>query len=146
MLIPCLENGISIIGGGRMNDITIKSVDVDKLEKDDSFPSAYAFYISLDKEPDSTWRYLFDDSWRASLYPMKRPITVEGNKLRLVTADSDNLEEHVRFAKQLLEQTNQRYKEHQGRLSDEEKRKKAELEKIEKTKNDLRKKLKRVSI
>lgn len=126
-----------------MDEIKIKSIDAEKLEKDDSFPSAYAFYVILDEEPDSMWRYLFDDNWRSALYAIKRVITIEGDKLRLVTADSDDIERHVKFAKQLIEQTNQRYKEE---LTDEEKREKVKFERIEKTKNELREKLKKVSI
>lgn len=124
-----------------MDDIKIKLIDTDKLEKDDSFPLAYAFYIVLDKEPDPTWRSLCADN-----LIMERAITIVGNKLRLVTSDSDDIERHVKSAKKLVELTNQRYKEHQKILSDEEKRKTAEFERIEKTKNELREKLKLIPI
>lgn len=126
-----------------MYEIKIKSIDTEKLEKDDSFPSAYAFYIILDREPDSMWRYIFNDNWKSALYLMKRMITIEGNMLRLITSDSDDVEGHVKFAKQLVEQTNEKYKEE---LASEEKRKKKEFERIEKTKNELREKLMRVKI
>ena len=36
----------------------------EQVEMDDSFPSAYAFFIQLDKTPDIIWQQNFFDEWK----------------------------------------------------------------------------------
>ena len=51
--------------------VEIIGVDADMLEKDETFPEGYAFYIRLSGEPDNVWRsYLA--KWNNALNAMAR--------------------------------------------------------------------------
>jgi predicted RNA-binding protein with PIN domain len=121
--------------------IEIVSVDRDTVEKDEAFPEAYAFYINLSDKPDSLWERYFEDERQHAFYSMKREIKVVGDKLRLVFGYGDNIESHVKFARQLVEGTNKRIEEHYRRAEQEEKRELAIQEEIEGKKEEIRKKL-----
>jgi len=129
-----------------MVEIKIKSIDTDNIEKDNSFEKAYAFYIFLNTEPDYIWQKIFEHNRKGSLYLGKRKITIQQDKLRLVTSDEDNTKGQVDFAKKLIEETNRDYKNHKEREVKKEEQRKVELSKIEKTKENLKNKLKDIKI
>ena len=88
--------------------IGIIEINTDIVEKDRTFPKAYAFSITLSDKPDYLWKRYFEDEWKNSDYAMKRQIKVTGNKLRVIFEFGDNVREHAKFAQKLVEATNQR--------------------------------------
>jgi hypothetical protein len=55
----------------------VKYVGVsEQVEEDDSFPSAYAFFMQLDKTPDIIWQQKFFDEWKKSFFVLKRQVTL----------------------------------------------------------------------
>ena len=69
--------------------ITIKGVDVDRIEKDDSFSKAYAFYVQLSATPDPIWIELFMSLYESTFQELKREMTIRGNQIRVVTAPDE---------------------------------------------------------
>jgi hypothetical protein len=90
----------------------ITSVDEDAWTKANDFPTAYKFVVKLNGTPYSQWCEIFDNEYRNSLYMMKRKSRVVGDKLEMIVADSDNLQNHVDFLKQLVESSNSRIRDH----------------------------------
>ena len=80
--------------------VEIVGADRDTVEKDSAFPEAYAFYINLSDKPDPLWGRYFEDEWEHALYSPKREIRVVGDKLRLVAGYGNNIESHVKSARQ----------------------------------------------
>ncbi len=120
--------------------VEIIGVDSETLEKDLAFPEAYAFYIRLSDEPDALWqRYLAE--WKDALNSMKRGISVEGNKLRLVFVYGDNIESCVKYATGLVKMINERVVKHNRQVELEEKKYMAEQEVDRKKEEELRGKL-----
>lgn len=128
---------------GKLKPVEVISINTEVVEKDDAFPEAYAFYIKLSDKPDLLWERYFEDEWNNAFYSVKREISVVGDKLRLVFGYSDNIESHVKFARQLVERTNKRIEEHYRRAELKETREpaKQEDEDIERKKEEIRKKL-----
>ncbi|MFQ5925671.1 MAG: hypothetical protein ACE5IE_06720, partial [Dehalococcoidia bacterium] len=85
--------------------IDIVEVDTETVEKDDSFPPAYAFYIGLSGRPERQWVDIFNFEWKRSLYLLKREISVVGDKLRLISGAEDNIQNHIAFARDLVRKT-----------------------------------------
>lgn len=111
----------------RSYPVEIIGVDTDTLEKDNTFPEAYAFYISLSAEPDPLWQtYL--DRWKKALYSMQRAVSVPGNKLRLVFVYGDDIQSYAEYVGQLVRWVNERIVEHDNKV---EVQKKTELGKQE---------------
>lgn len=121
--------------------VEIVSVDTETVEKDDAFPKAYAFYIKLSGDPEHMWQRYFEDEWEHAFYTMKREIRVVGDKLRLVFGEGENIQSYVKFARQLVERTNERIARHNQQMELEEKRELVKQEEIEKKKEEIRKKL-----
>lgn len=92
------------------------------IEKDDSFPLAYAFELPLESTPDDIWESVFKDEWKTSFYVLKREVTIEGAKLRVITTP-DEIKEKIEWVKDLVDLTNERV----GKYNKEMKR----IEKIE---------------
>ncbi len=87
--------------------VEIIGVDTDTLEKDETFPEAYAFYIKLSDEPDNAWRsYLA--KWNDALDVEHRKIDVVGDRLRLVFVYGDNIQNYAKYAAQVVKWVNER--------------------------------------
>jgi len=107
--------------------VEIIAVYTDTLEKDETFPEAYAFYIKLSHEPDNVWRsYLA--KWNNALDVMQRKVEVVGNRLRLVFVYGDNIQGYAEYAAQLVKMVNERIMEYNKKADSLEK---TELEKQE---------------
>jgi hypothetical protein len=83
----------------------------EQVEVDDSFPSAYAFFIQLDKTPDIIWQQNFFDEWKKSFFVLKRQVTLTGDRLRVVFLE-DEEEAQLNFYRALIEAANRRVDEY----------------------------------
>lgn len=125
--------------------VNIKTpIDPDKLhiEKDDSFQMAYAFELPLDSIPDSIWSTIFEDERRTSLYTLKRRITIEGNKLRVITAPEE-VEGKIEWVKELVNSTNNRVEQYNQQIERTEVVEKAQKAHHEKVMKQMREKLRK---
>lgn len=119
-------------------------IDPEKLEieKDNSFPMAYAFELPLDSTPDDIWQSIFGDEWKSSLYTLKRKVTIKGDKLRVITAPEE-IEGKIEWVKSLVNSTNKRVEEYNEEIKRREEAKKAERKLQEETIRKMRERLKK---
>lgn len=129
----------------KIKTIEIINVDTETVRKDASFPAAFAFYIKLSGRPDRQWVEIFKHEWGKSKYLMKRDISVIGDRLRLVSGEGDNIQNHVALARDLVKRTNERVEEDNRRIELMEKRKRDWREETEKKKEEIRRKLREIS-
>jgi hypothetical protein len=87
-------------------DISIVRVIDEAFRKAPDFASAYYLEFLLTQSPRSQWAEAFEQNYHYSFYNMKRKTEVEGNRIVMVVAESDNLQAHADFAKKLVSQTN----------------------------------------
>lgn len=114
--------------------IEIIGVDSDTLEKDHTFPEAYAFYIRLSDEPDPVWqRYLVE--WKNALHAMQRDISVVGNRLRLIFVYGDDMQNYASYASHLVGLVNKRIEEYNKQVELKEKQEMS-VQEIEKHKEE----------
>lgn len=107
--------------------VEIIAVDADTVEKAETFPEAYAFYIKLSDEPDNVWRsYLA--KWNNALDVMQRKVEVVGDRLRLVFVYGDDVQSYAQYVAQLVKMVNERIMEYNKKAGSLEK---TELEKQE---------------
>ena len=83
----------------------------EQVEVDNSFPSAYAFFIQLDKIPDIVWQQRFFDEWKKSFFILKRQVTLVDDKLRAVFLEGEE-EAQLNFYRALIEAANRRVDEY----------------------------------
>jgi len=120
--------------------VEIIGVDSETVEKDGAFPEAYAFYIKLSDKPDPLWeKYLLE--WDKALYSMRREMRVIGDKLRVVFVYGDDIQNCVKYAKQLVRIINERVKEHNKKVELQEKKELAKQELSHKKEDEIREKL-----
>jgi len=122
---------------GKSKPVEITSVDIDTIEKDEEFPDAYAFYIKLSDKPDRLWETYFA-AWDKALSTMKRKISVVGDKLRLVFTYGDDIQNYVKFARGIVENTNERIKEHNRKVELVEKEDLAKQEESRRKEEEIR--------
>ena len=91
-------------------------------------------------------RVIFKHEWEQSPYLMKREISVIGDRLRLVCAQEDTVQNHVAFARDLVKKTNARVEEANRRRELAEKWKRGRRQEIEKEKDEIRRKLRETSL
>lgn len=113
-----------------------------KIEKDDSFPMAYAFELPLDSTPDDIWTSIFEDEWKTSFYMLKRKVTIERNKLKVITAP-DEIEGKIEWVKNLVSLTNKRVEEYNKEMKRREEAEEAETKRREEIIKQMRERLKR---
>ncbi len=87
--------------------ITLVGVGDSAWRKSNAFPAAYEFGLVLDQAPNGDWVEVFDHHFWADWYNMKRKTWIDEDRIRMIVADSDDLQRHVDFAKRLVEETNQ---------------------------------------
>jgi hypothetical protein len=114
--------------------IEIIGADSDTLEKDHTFPEAYAFYIKLADEPDHIWqKYLAE--WKNALNAMQRDITVAGDRLRLVFVYGDDMQNYANYAANLVNLINKRVEEYNKQVELKEKTEMS-VQEVEKSKEE----------
>lgn len=96
--------------------VDIVSIDSDSLDRDDTFPEAYAFYIKLSSAPDKIWQSHLA-KWGSALKSMQRKISVEGDRLRLVFVYGDNVRQYASYANWLVSWVNERVVEHNKKIA-----------------------------
>ena len=117
--------------------VEIIGVDSETVEKDGAFPEAYAFYIKLSDKPDPLWeKYLLE--WDKALHSMRREMKVIGDKLRVVFVYGDDIQNCVKYAKQLVRIINDRVKEHNKKVELQEKKEMAKQELSHKKEDEIR--------
>jgi hypothetical protein len=84
----------------------ITRVDDDAWSKAPDFPAAYTFVLLLDRKPHQTWAEAFKAVYSQSGYSMKRKAKLVHDRIVMIVADSDNLQWHADFAKQVVAETN----------------------------------------
>jgi len=104
-----------------INKVTIQKVDSERIEKDDAFPKAFAFYIVLTETPHPIWVELFISRYERAFYNLKREMTIQGRDIRVVTAPGEEAG-HVDFYRRLVDETNQAVDEYNKALAQEEAR------------------------
>ena len=120
--------------------VEIISVDSETVERDGAFPEAYAFYIKLSDKPDPLWeKYLLE--WEKALRSMRREMKVIGDKLRVVFVYGDDIQNCVKYAKQLVRIINERVKEHNKKVELQEKKELTKQELSHKKEDEIREKL-----
>ena len=129
-----------------MAEIRIASVDTDKVEKDNSFEKAYAFFVILDKNTGNAWQQFFIQYWYNMIFNLKRTasfVGTEGNKLRIVYCEGDNLQHHIDFLNKVIKSANEKYRQFEEAHAQIKKRgegkKLIEEENIAKAKDELKK-------
>jgi len=67
-----------------------------KIERDESFPEAYAIHLAFPDPLPAEWVSAFYATYAAVPYLLKRDVLVAGDTLRLVIHRDDNLEQQIR--------------------------------------------------
>ena len=118
------------------------SIDSEKLkiEKDDSFPSAYVFELPLDSTPDRVWESLFENQWKRTFDMLKRKVTVEGDKLKVVTTP-DEIKDKIKWVMRLVDSTNSEVERYNEQMKRKEEAKEREKKSVEETIKDVRERL-----
>ena len=129
----------------KVKKISIKSVDTDLVEKDDSFPEALAFYVYLSEVPESVWREFFSSEYEQSWFNLKREVTVSGDRIRIVTSPGEE-QQHIDFIKQVVERTNRQVDEYNGELERQQQLDAKNRAKESKLVEDAKERLKRVRL
>jgi hypothetical protein len=120
--------------------IQIIGVDSELVERDNTFPDAYSFYIKLSDNPDPLWaKYLLE--WEKALHSMRREIKVRGDKLRVVFVYGDNIQNCVKYVKQLVKIINDRIAEHNKQIELQEKKETTKKETSQKREDEIREQL-----
>lgn len=101
--------------------VTIERVDSERVEKDDAFPKAYAFYLVLSATPHPIWVELFISRYEGTFYNLKREMSIQGREIRVVTAPDEEAQ-HVQFLRRLVDETNRAVDEHNTELAPQEAR------------------------
>jgi hypothetical protein len=89
-------------------ELKIQRVDDNAFRKAPDFPRAFYLEFVLDRLPHTDWVEVFMAEWKGSFYMMKRKTYISRDRIVMVVADSDNLQQHADEAKRLVEETNHR--------------------------------------
>jgi len=123
--------------------IEIIGVDAATLEKDETFPEAYAFYVKLSDEPDNVWRgYLA--KWNKALNAMQRKIDVVGDRLRLVFVYGDNIQNYDKYTAELVKWVNKRVMDYNKKVDSLEKMELGKQEESRRKEEEIQQKLRQL--
>lgn len=86
--------------------ILLTGIDKDAWEKSADFERAYKLVFKLDRNPCREWSELFNQNVLTAFYLHLRQTYLQGDRIIMIVADADNLQEHANFAKQLVQETN----------------------------------------
>ena len=87
--------------------------------------NAYVISLPLDSEPSYAWQMLFEEATWGSLDFWDRKVIVAGRELKLMTTRND-LEEKLKWLEKVVDDTNNRVKEHNRKVKWEKKAKERE--------------------
>lgn len=121
--------------------IEITGIDVDSVEKDSSFATAYAFYMQLSETPNEAWTLAFSEEWKAIIAARKLQLDVVGDRLRCIVSEGDDLRRVVQFAHEFVERINQRVPYYCAQLEERERREEANRREVEEHIAQLRSRL-----
>ncbi len=111
--------------------IEITGIDVNSVEKDPSFATAYAFYMQLSETPNEAWTLAFSEEWKAIIAARKLQLDVVGDRLRCIVSEGDDLRRVVQFAVEFVERINQRVPYYCAQLEERERREQAYQREVE---------------
>jgi hypothetical protein len=105
--------------------IEITGIDVNSVQKDPSFATAYAFYMQLSDTPNEAWTLAFSEEWKAIIAARKLQLDVVGDRLRCIVSEGDDLRRVVQFAVEFVERINQRVPYYCAQLEEIQRREQA---------------------
>lgn len=92
-----------------MHDEPVRILELDsEIQPDNTFPNAHAIYLILSHEPSAAWQREFVRVCRIRVATRRRPITVVGDRLRIVIDPTEHLESVLRTLQEAVTLTNQR--------------------------------------
>lgn len=125
--------------------IRITGIDVDSVEKDPSFATAYAFTLQLSETPNAAWTLAFSEEWKAIIAARKLQLDVVGDRLRCIVSEGDDLRRVLQFAQEFVERINERVPYYCAQLEERERREEAYRREIEEHKARLRERLQAIA-
>ncbi len=121
--------------------IEITGIDVNSVEKDPSFATAYAFYMQLSETPNEAWTLAFSEEWKAIIAARKLQLDVVGDRLRCIVSEGDDLRRVVQFAVEFVERINQRVPYYCAQLEESLRREQAYQREVQQRITQLRERL-----
>jgi hypothetical protein len=111
----------------RIETATIRSVESETLEIDDTYPGTYGFYIRLTRDPGGEWAQEFQAVYDAAPYPGKPPIEFRGDTLCVffLPRYGNELPRFLNFVDRIVLETNKAVEKRNSVLPDEAKQKEA---------------------
>ncbi|MCS6950524.1 MAG: hypothetical protein NZ520_08700 [bacterium] len=125
--------------------IQITDIDVDSVEKDPSFATAYAFYLQLSEAPNEAWKLAFSEEWKAIIAARKLQLDVVGDRLRCIVSEGDDLRRVLQFAREFVERINERVPHYCAQLEERERREEAYRREVEERKEQIRARLRAIA-
>ncbi|MCS7310811.1 MAG: hypothetical protein RMK92_01260 [Armatimonadota bacterium] len=125
--------------------IQITDIDVDSVEKDSSFATAYAFYLQLSEAPNEAWKLAFSEEWKAIIAARKLQLDVVGDRLRCIVSEGDDLRRVLQFAREFVERINERVPHYCAQLEERERREEAYRREVEERKEQIRARLRAIA-
>lgn len=125
--------------------IEITSIDVNSVEKDPSFATAYAFYMQLSETPNEAWTLAFSEEWKAIIAARKLQLDVVGDRLRCIVSEGDDLRRVVQFAYEFVERINQRVPHYCAQLEERDRREEAYRREVEERIAQIRRRLQAIA-
>ncbi len=123
-------------------NIRITGIDIQSVEKDSSFATAYAFYLQLSETPNEAWTLAFTEEWKAIMAARKLQLDVVGDRLRCIISEGDDLRRVVQFAYEFVERINQRVPHYCAQLEERDRREQAYRREVEERIENIRSRLK----
>lgn len=87
-------------------EINLVRIAGEESKKAPDFAHACTFVLVLDHHAYQGWEELFAHYHSHSYYSMNRRTYIEGDRIVMIVADIDNLQEHANFIKKIVEETN----------------------------------------
>lgn len=125
--------------------IAIVGIDIDSVEKDPSFATAYAFTLQLSETPNEAWTLAFSEEWKAIVAARKLQLDVVGDRLRCIVSEGDDLRRVVQFAYDFVERINQRVPQYCAQLEERERREQAYRREVEERIAQIRSRLQTIA-
>ncbi len=109
----------------RIATATIRSVEAEVLEIDDTYPDTYGFYVRLSQDPGLEWAAEFEAVYEGTPYAGKPPVQFRGDTLCVfyLPRYAGDLPAYLRFLNNAVVQTNKAVEQRNSILPDEEKEK-----------------------
>lgn len=125
--------------------IEITGIDVNSVEKDPSFATAYAFTMQLSETPNEAWILAFSEEWKAIIAARKLQLDVVGDRLRCIVSEGDDLRRVVQFAYEFVERINQRVPYYCAQLEERDRREEAYRREVEERIAQIRSRLQAIA-